>query len=950
MATSHWLGWLPLALASKFELDLGGSDWWLRGVSWASTESSVRVTVPGDINDALHQAGRFGLEGDLYYGLNLESRAVHNAAYESWWLNKTVQVPSEWLEMAVCRIIFQGVDYNATFYFNGEQLGSSVGMYREAAFDVTSFRPDGGNEVAVLFEPPPRDLLDQWLAPGNAAQSVMYDYLTWWKSMVGLGYDFGQPIWTQGLWDTVRFVAADRHACLLSDLTVLPEVAAPYDFATLHLAVAIENVENPTWHLKLTWTVASISELDKVVAVASAIQPVFAGVNKALLNLELREPQLWWPRGLGPQHLYKVIASLHDPKSGTLVHEVSQIFGVRHLEERENPGPDSWRYIEEFACGPPGDQFNCTFPSAGSTAEQVRANRSWTFEINGRRMFAKGANWVPCDMMLGKCGTEDYAYLLRLVVESNHNYLRVWGGGGIEKQAFYELADSLGILVYQEMVHSQAMPSRADNLVAEQQEIEAAIKRVMSHPSVVRYGWGNEFYGVNYTSNVFERQFEDIARAVDGTRKAIHGSPVTWAQRHGPYCFYFSNVGGGGSFPCLGSPGYAAYNAGTMNQEGPNDPFEWDEYGASGIASEYSLRKMIPEQHIFPVNVSQEDWVFHRASGVYGTIWLSRDSYVPMFGEPLDLKHEIYASQFAQSEGLRYANQAHRRAMPHRSLSAYWTFNEVWPDAAYGSVVEFYGPPKMAYYVAAKRPYAATDVSLRYEQIAYAAGAQLTASVWCVSEAAQLLDLELSATMLTLESETISHQAWRVKVGGVERGPGTSTRVGDLDMTMPESVPHDAVLLRVKAVSASKGCVVTEEVYVFGLLPRGTQPADWDGIKPPLRGLWEAADVALDVSVRKGAGEHAYELTLSNPTSAPALYVELKPQSLDVPEHEQFHPAVLSDNFFILFTGEHRTIAVELLNWPHEDKQLPDNFCVSGWNVPRLCVPLGQADTVTRFI
>ena len=75
------------------------------------------------------------------------------------------------------------------------------------------------------------------------------------------------------------------------------------------------------------------------------------------------------------------------------------------------------------------------------------------------------------------------------------NFLRVWGGGGIEKQAFYDAADRAGIMVYQETMHSQAMPVRDINYVNEAGEVEQMINKVSSHPSVVRYGWGNEYYG-----------------------------------------------------------------------------------------------------------------------------------------------------------------------------------------------------------------------------------------------------------------------------------------------------------------------------------------------------------------------------------------------------------------------------------------------------------------------
>jgi beta-mannosidase len=140
---------------------------------------------------------------------------------------------------------------------------------------------------------------------------------------------------------------------------------------------------------------------------------------------------------------------------------------------------------------------NCTFPEAltGLDAHQIELNRNWTFQINGQRIFAHGANWLPCDMRISECTAEDYEYLMRSAALANMNFLRVWGGGGVEKQAFYDAADRYGIMIYQETVHSQSMPTRDVNFDNEKGEVAQMITKLSSHPSVVRYGWGNEFYG-----------------------------------------------------------------------------------------------------------------------------------------------------------------------------------------------------------------------------------------------------------------------------------------------------------------------------------------------------------------------------------------------------------------------------------------------------------------------
>ena len=99
-----------------------------------------------------------------------------------------------------------------------------------------------------------------------------------------------------------------------------------------------------------------------------------------------------------------------------------------------------------------------------------------------------GANWLPCDMRISECTEEDYEYLIRTAAAANMNFIRVWGGGGIEKQAFYDACDRHGVMVYQETVHSQAMPTRDTNYVNELLEVSTMIRSIASHPSIVRYG------------------------------------------------------------------------------------------------------------------------------------------------------------------------------------------------------------------------------------------------------------------------------------------------------------------------------------------------------------------------------------------------------------------------------------------------------------------------------
>ena len=342
------------------------------------------------------------------------------------------------------------------------------------------------------------------------------------------------------------------------------------------------------------------------------------------------------------------------------------------------------------------------------------------------------------------------------------------------------------------------------------------------------------------------------------SRRATHGSPVTWVARHGPYCFYF--VAGHGddnashAFPCTQTPGYEAYNAAdqdiaVMNQEGQSDPMEWDEYGTPGLASLSSLRRALPAAALSPAAMTNTsaDWVFHRAFGAVGAAgspyWADRDAYLPLFGPRAAMIEEVRVSQWAQAEGLRYANQAHRRRMPHRSMCAFWSYNEPFANAAYLSVVDFYHATKMAYHAAVRRPFAPIDVSLRYSGILLVAGAAWSPAVWAVSERPAGFEAELSATVLSLSGDALLATSWRVHFEDDDEGPGSAQRLGELQWTPPANVSGSVVLVRLRLATGS-GAPLAEQVYVFGIIASGgaLQP-------PPLRPLLTAPNASLEAAI-----------------------------------------------------------------------------------------------------
>ncbi|MCZ7545174.1 MAG: hypothetical protein M5R40_17345 [Anaerolineae bacterium] len=123
--------------------------------------------------------------------------------------------------------------------------------------------------------------------------------------------------------------------------------------------------------------------------------------------------------------------------------------------------------------------------------------RPYTFAVNGRKVYAKGWNWVPMDVMYGVPRPAKLDRLLNLARQAHVNLLRVWGGGLIESEAFYNRCDELGIMVWQEFIQSSSgvdnIPPDAPDMIAMMvADAERIIPRRRNHPALVLWCGGNE--------------------------------------------------------------------------------------------------------------------------------------------------------------------------------------------------------------------------------------------------------------------------------------------------------------------------------------------------------------------------------------------------------------------------------------------------------------------------
>jgi beta-mannosidase len=702
---------------SRRIIDLGGTDWHLgqapacarpERASWDELEQIAEwlpATVPGNVRADLMRAGRLP---DLFVGTQADaSQWVDEAC---WWLvRKWSFEPSP---SARVHLVMRGVDYVSDLFLNGHHLGRHEGMFSSLVRDVTDLlRPE--NRLAV------RVVGSKWLPTGRSSPWFRFvnhleskvtstgrlhphrrDTL---KCQMGFGWDFAPALRTMGIWDDVVAVASED--AFIRDVEVRQEFVDGQ--ALLSIRVEVDARTACTAQLHCTLSGESF-EAETIVTQ----QPVELahGAGHYTLNLHVPEPRLWWPWDHGSPDRYRLTVDLRD--GDRCLDSLTRTVGLRQVELD-----------------------------------------GWTLRINGRRVYARGANWVPADVLPGRVREQDYIELLALARQANMNMVRVWGGGLREKRAFYETCDRLGIMVWQEFPLACAFLSRfprsSEYLQLVERESEAIVRDLRLHPSLVLWCGGNEF------SPERNRPVVDVLRR--SVSKLDPGRP-----------FLAASPGDGDS-----------HNWKVWHGFHPPSAYRDDkalfasEFGLQAIPGKEALQQFIPPEELWPPGPS---WSYHGAE----LNKLQRYARPFLRGSETSLKDLIEASQRAQACALQIAIEHYRRAKARGGGGVLiWQLNEPWPAISW-ALVDFYRQPKAAY-TAVKRLMSPVLVSLEYPLRRYQAGDELAIAIWLVND----LPLDLDGCQVEVALWDGAGQAVARHDLGVEIAAGSASVVGHLHWTLP---------------------------------------------------------------------------------------------------------------------------------------------------------------------
>ena len=626
------------------------------------------ATVPGCVQTDLMATGCIE---DPYFRMN--EQGIQWIDKEDWKYRKTFDVPAEIYSKKNIFITFEGLDTFADVYLNGERIISSDNMFRVWKTDVKSLLKTQNNVLEVYFHSITKKGLElreqspyRFPAANDLSQiGGLFDqkismYMR--KAPYNFGWDWGPRIVTMGIWKPVRIEGWDDAR--VEDVHYVTH-SADKKMAKLSLDVNLLT-DNKIGDSYLLVKHGGIVYSKVPVSLAE-------GKNKFHVDFSVKNPRLWWCNGMGEQNLYDFTVEL--VKDGKVITSDTKRIGIRTVRLEQEK--DKW-------------------------------GRSFRFILNGVPVFAKGVNVIPFDNILTNVTSETYRKHLEPAVEANMNMVRVWGGGIYETDEFYDLCDSLGIMVWQDFIFACTMyPSEGQLLETMKQEFADNIRRIRNHPSLalwcgsneLEYSWASKSLRKRNSPEKMEaiwKMYLDQNAAIEAALDSL--CPEICYQPSSPFRGY-----GKGKSSYEGD--YHSWSV--LGGSKPIEYFEkcrarfFSEYGYESFDYFESLQKYAPYEK--DQSIYSDVMLWHQRQG-YNAVRANGNiiRYInDNYPSPKSFKDTLYASQVLQADAIKLAIEAHRRDKGFCWGSLYWQLNNCWPVSS-DSSIDYEGNWKGLHYLVKK--------------------------------------------------------------------------------------------------------------------------------------------------------------------------------------------------------------------------------------------------------
>lgn len=628
---------------------------------------SVDMQIPGTVLSGLLAAGKIK---DPFYRTNED--ATRALFWKDYVFTRTFDVDEELLAQQHIVLVCEGLDTLAEISINGTFLAKTDNMHRTWKFQAKKLLHPGKNEIQIVFRSVLRFIEDY---PYEAHKKINYipcgsmkgnQLLRKAHSM--FGWDWGPQTIDAGIFRDI-YLQGYSHA-------------------------RIEDIRIHQQHAKNVSVQTSITLSESVPRQKLCVELSEDGADKPLqtklcktnadgvaaVDFVIENPKLWWPNDYGDQPLYIVRTTLLD-EDGTSLESITRRIGLRTLTISQEK--DEW-----------GNEF--------------------AFCVNGVKIFTRGGNYIPDDCLYTRITEKKLDYILESCRRAHFNCVRVWGGGYYPSDAFYDLCDEKGLIVWQDLMYACNVYDVTDAFAENcRQETYDNVRRLRHHASLGLWCGNNEIESAWDHWGDFQKETPYLR--ADYIRLFEEVLPKAVQEADGETFYWHSSPSSGG---CFDNPDDA--NRG--------DTHYWDVWHGQKpftdyrkyffrFCSEFGFQSFPCAKTVNSFTLEDDRNIFSRVMESHQKNDAANGKMLYYLSEnlryPKDLTHLLYASQVLQGMAIKYGVDHWRRNRGRCMGTLYWQINDDWPAPSWSSI-DYFGRWKALHYMAQKF-YAPHAVSMTLE-------------------------------------------------------------------------------------------------------------------------------------------------------------------------------------------------------------------------------------------
>lgn len=629
------------------------------------------ATVPGVVHTDLLQNK---IIEDPFFRLN--ERGLQWIDKEDWVYETCFTLAADMMRKENMELVFEGLDTYADVYLNDECILKADNMFRRWSIPVRQYIREEDNILKVYFHSPVKIDVPKWDAlpyqyPASNDQSenggLFNKKISIFARKAGYhyGWDWGPRLVTSGIWRPV-YIRAWSDLRINDVFIEQKEVGAGRAVIAGHVELDADK--------DMDGVLVTITDEATGRVLGERQADLKRGTNRVTVDFVLHKPKLWWSNGLGEPFLYRFRTDIIA--GGDLLDSKTERVGIRSLKVVHQPDKDGHTFY---------------------------------IELNGRPVFAKGANYIPSDNFLPRVTPENYKRTILDAAGVNMNMLRVWGGGIYENDVFYDLCDEYGIMIWQDFMFACSMyPAEGALLDNIHQEAVDNVKRLRNHACIALWCGNNEcqdaWLGWGWKREIEQQNKEYADKIWAQYRQQYHVTLPGVVREYAPGTFYWPSSPFAFEGEMSGTTDGDRHYWSVWHGKAPISDYDseksrfFSEYGFQSFPEFESVKRYAPYPEDW--DIRSEVMMSHQRGGDHAN-GLIETYLLNEYKKPRDFRAFLYMNHVLQGDAIKTAIESHRRQMPYNMGTLFWQHNDCWPVASWASR-DYYGRWKAQHYYVRK--------------------------------------------------------------------------------------------------------------------------------------------------------------------------------------------------------------------------------------------------------